>query len=249
MDVKYCSCGCRQEIVYKPYHKYYKVKFIYGHQNRGKKLPKNSKWMRENRPSKRPEVAKKISESNKGKKRTEEQKRNISEGIKAGYKAGRVNPMTGKKRPAHSLRMKGNTYSKFPSKETIKKMKESRAKQIFPLKDSSLEVKIQNFLKTLNIPFLTHQYMKIKHGYQCDILIQSMNLVIECDGDYWHKYPMGNNIDHIRTKELVEQGFKVFRLWGREIKIMDIDKFYNELKKYNKLNTVKNVKIKPKVNK
>ena len=67
--------------------------------------------------------------------------------------------------------------------------------------------------------------MKIKHGYQCDILIPSMNLVIECDGDYWHKYPVGNDIDHIRTKELIEKGFKVLRLWEFEIKNMGLNDF------------------------
>ena len=107
--------------------------------------------------------------------------------------------------------------------------KERRAKQVFPLKDSSIEVKIQNFLKQLGIEFFTHQYIKIEHGYQCDILIPSMNLVIECDGDYWHKYPVGRDIDHIRTKELIQKGFKVLRLWEFEIKEMDINNFKNKI--------------------
>jgi len=112
-----------------------------------------------------------------------------------------------------------------------KMMKEVRAKQVFPVKDSSIEVKIQNFLKQLGIEFFTHQYMKeIEHGYQCDILIPSMNLVIECDGDYWHKYPTGREIDHIRTSELLEKGFKVLRLWECEIRVMDINKFKESLK-------------------
>lgn len=102
----------------------------------------------------------------------------------------------------------------------------SRKNQIFPLKDTKIEVKIQNFLKELKIDFFTHQYIKeIEHGYQCDILVPSMNLVIECDGDYWHKYPIGKEIDHIRTKELLEKGFKVLRLWEFEIRSMNISKF------------------------
>lgn len=110
--------------------------------------------------------------------------------------------------------------------QTRQKIKQARAKQIFPLKDTSIEVKIQNYLKMLGIDFLTHQHIKdIEHGYQCDILIPSMKLVIECDGDYWHKYPIGNEIDHIRTSELLQKGFKVLRLWEHEIKIMDINKF------------------------
>jgi very-short-patch-repair endonuclease len=70
----------------------------------------------------------------------------------------------------------------------------------------------------------------IEHGYQCDILIPSMNLVIECDGVYWHKYPIGNDIDHIRTKELLEKGFRVLRLWEHEINVMEINSFRALLK-------------------
>ena len=70
---------------------------------------------------------------------------------------------------------------------------------------------------------------EIEHGYQCDILVPSMNLVIECDGNYWHKYPVGLERDHIRTKELIEKGFKVLRLWESEIKVMDIMNFKDHL--------------------
>lgn len=112
------------------------------------------------------------------------------------------------------------------SEEQKNKLKKVRAKLVLPMKDTTIEVKIQNFLKELNMNFLTHQYIKdIEHGYQCDILIPSMNLVIECDGDYWHKYPIGNDLDHIRTKELLDKGFKVLRLWESEIRKMSINEF------------------------
>ena len=113
------------------------------------------------------------------------------------------------------------------SKEIIAKLKIARAKQILPKKDTSIEIKIQNFLKVLGIEYFTHQYIKIEHGYQCDILIPSMNMIIECDGDYWHKYPIGREIDRIRTKELLENSFKVLRLWGHEIREIDIHQFKN----------------------
>jgi len=106
----------------------------------------------------------------------------------------------------------------------------ARAKQITPKRDTSIEIKIQNFLKQLEIDFMTHQYIKdIEHGYQCDIFIPSMNLVIECDGNYWHKYPTGTDIDHIRTSELISKGFRVLRLWEFEINEMTIDKFKEKL--------------------
>ncbi len=110
------------------------------------------------------------------------------------------------------------------------KLRETRKKQITPTKDTSIEVKIQDYLKKLNVDFFTHQYMKdIKHGYQCDIFIPVMDLIIECDGDYWHKYPIGRDIDNIRTKELIDKGFKVLRLWEREIKEMSINEFKEKL--------------------
>ncbi len=56
-----------------------------------------------------------------------------------------------------------------------------------------------------------------------------MNLVIECDGNYWHKYPVGLEKDHIRTEELIEKGFKVLRLWEHEIKSMDLNSFKGRL--------------------
>ena len=125
---------------------------------------------------------------------------------------------------------KNPMYGKNHSEEAIKKIKEARANQksVFT---SSIEIKIQNFLKILGIEFFTHQYMKIEHGYQCDILIPSMNLVIECDGCYWHKYPVGRDIDHIRTSELLSKGFKVLRLWQNEIELMNVNDFQNKLKR------------------
>jgi len=108
------------------------------------------------------------------------------------------------------------------------KLKEHRAKQVFPLKDTSIEIKIQEYLKELKIEYVTHHYIKdIEHKYQCDIFIPSLNLVIECDGNYWHKYPDGNEIDHTRTQEMQEAGYKVLRLWETEINKMTVEYFKN----------------------
>ena len=151
----------------------------------------------------------KIKKAHLGKKHTEETKEKI--GLK-----GELNPM----------------YRKNHSKESIKKIKKARAKQKNTF-NSSIEIKIQEFLKKLGITFFTHQYMKIEHGYQCDILIPCMNLVIECDGDYWHKYPIGKEVDHVRTKELIEKGFNVLRLWEFEIENMNLNDFKNKLGEVN----------------
>ena len=120
--------------------------------------------------------------------------------------------------------------------------KERRAKQIFPIKDTSIEVKIQNFLKELGIEYYSHFWVNdIKNKYQCDIFIPVQNkikqkMVIECDGNWWHGnpqiYPNPNKMqirqikeDNIRTSELIGNGFKVIRLWETEIKVMELNNF------------------------
>jgi len=140
------------------------------------------------------------------------------------------------------------------SEETIRKQKMSIIKsgRVTPTKDTSIEIKIQNFLKQLRIKFLTHQYTNIQHNYQCDILIPVQEgimqpTIIECDGDAFHYNPKKYNkddrifkdgktaeeqwnLDNARTQELIEKGFRVIRLWEHEIKVMDLNKFDNTLK-------------------
>jgi very-short-patch-repair endonuclease len=133
-------------------------------------------------------------------------------------------------------------YEESVAKELKNKIKEARKNQIFPKNDTQIEIKIQNYLKELNIEFFTHYYTKeINHAYQCDILIPVQNninkkTIIECDGDYWHgnpnKYILPNEFqlkqieeDKTRTEELIDQGFRVIRLWESDIKQLNINTF------------------------
>lgn len=220
------------------------VKSNSGSFKKGHKMLNGSKkgWFeKEHKLSKELEMKrrKNISKSLTGKKLTEEQIRKTTETRKNNGWFKNLEETKRKMRKPHksppprseehrkNQREAQKKYLKEHPEE-IERLKKQRAKIVLPVKDTKIEVKIQNFLKQLGIEFFTHQYMKqISHAYQCDILIPSMNLVIECDGDYWHKYPVGRDIDHIRTKELIQKGFKVLRLWENEIKEMDVGIFKN----------------------
>ncbi|GEM_PF-1113253 len=152
---------------------------------------------------------------------------------------------------------KGKIKEVWNRPEYQKIAKERRAKQVFPFKDSKPEIKIQNFLKQLNIEFFTHKYMPIEHAYQCDIFIPSLNLVIECDGEAYHFNPLNpkayivfkkaisgrigrtaeqkRKLDEDRTKELIEKGFKVLRLWESDIKKMNLDDFMERIKPFEEV--------------
>ena len=119
-------------------------------------------------------------------------------------------------------------------KKTREAVKLNRSNQVFPKNDTAIELKIQNFLKEMNIDFLTHYYINnIEHAYQCDIFIPRLNLIIECDGNYWHFYPCGTTKDFIRNLELKSKGYNVLRLWEHNIKQMNINEFKKRLEVYN----------------
>ncbi len=211
------------------------------------------------------ETKRKIGLGNKGKIKSEEVKRKISEARQRQIMTrGKDSPMYGKHHSEEAKKkMSLGHKGKKLSKETKNKMKEywnspkmkefarqRRKKMIFPVKDTSIEVKIQNFLSLLHIEFFTHKYMNIEHGYQCDILIPKQETegviipqktIIECDGCFFHCCPICDKInklkwteerremDKLRTKELQEKGFRVIRLWEHEIKVMEVNDLRNKV--------------------
>jgi len=130
-------------------------------------------------------------------------------------------------------------YGKHHTEATVKVIRDARAKQNFSFYDSSIELKIQGFLRTLGIEHFTHFCINdIEHSYSCDIFVPSMKLVIEADGDYFHGNPLlfpnyklnkkqkeQRERDKIRNKELIEKGYKVLRLWENEIRGLSMEEF------------------------
>lgn len=201
---------------------------------------------------------------------TSEHKERISQGLNKAYSSGKRKIKRGKKN--HLYGVKGEKHPAFGNKhseetkkiisktsserlkkrwktrrgEMLKIAEKARENSITPKQDSSIELKIQGFLKDLGREFYTHVYMKnITSAYRCDIWIPSKNLVIECDGDYWHGNPkiystsqlsekqkLQRIRDEERTSELKERGFQVLRMWGSEIRTFTIEEFKDILENY-----------------
>ncbi len=176
---------------------------------------------------------------NKGLKMSKEHQKNHALAMKkfCGKNNSSKKPGVGKK---ISIAKTGKKFpiNKYPNMG-VRKM---RDKIKVPKKDSTIEIKIQNLLTSLRIEFMAHKYMDIKHSYQCDIFIPSKKLVIECDGDYFHGNPKKYSIkqlnkrqkeqkerDNIRTKELIEKGYKVIRIWENEIREMTLEDLKSKL--------------------
>lgn len=177
-----------------------------------KKMGKNHKGMLGKHHSEKSK--RKISEIKKtnyhpfrGKHRSEETKKKISEGVKR----FRKNNPTFQKGENHPCFGKHKSHME----ESIIKIRNARLKQIFPIKDSSIEVALQKALKSRGIEFQTHKLLLEK--YQVDVFIPP-SLIVEADGNYWHNYPDGRKEDELRDMELTNAGYTVVRFWGSEIR-------------------------------
>ena len=110
----------------------------------------------------------------------------------------------------------------------IARLKASRAKQKFPMKNTNLELNLFQFLDGLKIIYRKHALVtSIDRYHQFDIVIDDGKLLIEADGCYWHSCPkcfpsgkMRSVFDskkesvHILTKKL---GWKLINLWEHQI--------------------------------
>lgn len=109
--------------------------------------------------------------------------------------------------------------------ETIEAIREARLHQVFPVKDTTIEVALQNELKGRSIVFEKH--VPLLKRYQVDILTDYREVIL-ADGCYWHSCPQcqltspAKNVvakDEEQTRLLKEAGYKVFRFWEHEIRV------------------------------
>jgi len=62
----------------------------------------------------------------------------------------------------------------------------------------------------------------IKHCYVADFYLPLYNTIIEVDGKWFHNYPDGREIDHVRTQELKSVGYGVLRFWENEFDLSKV---------------------------
>lgn len=85
-------------------------------------------------------------------------------------------------------------------------------KRKWSYKDTSIELKLQQALKEVNVKFRTHESILGRP----DIFIEP-NLCIFADGDYWHNLPGRKEYDDNISHKLRRQGHSVLRFWEHDI--------------------------------
>lgn len=167
------------------------------------------------------------------------------EHFEAGILAATVNRMNGTAFFDKKIQLSGSKAGNRSNRQNSTGIcydRKLREKYPVPTKDTSIEIKIQTFLKYLKLKILKHRFINKKYVYQYDIFVPSLKLIIECDGDAYHYNPKIYNkddkifknglsavekwkLDANRTNELKTAGYNVLRLWGSEIDKMNLDDF------------------------
>ena len=141
-----------------------------------------------------------------------------------------------------------DTMSLISRRNIIRRLRNNE----MPFLNTKIEIKVGKELTKRRIPYIS-QY-PVDRKFVCDFVIPGFNIVIECDGDYWHANPkiydrnnlgirQKRNIQRDKFKDLYlsEKGWKVFRFFELDINKSPkkcIDKISNEIK--NQLKSIKN---------
>jgi very-short-patch-repair endonuclease len=88
-------------------------------------------------------------------------------------------------------------------------------KYLTPNKSTSIERAIKSVLDYLNI---TYEEQYIVSGFIADFYLPDYNLIIECDGDYWHNRPEQIIKDKRKNAVYKRFGYSLLRLWEHDIK-------------------------------
>jgi very-short-patch-repair endonuclease len=169
-------------------------------------------------------------------------KRMFNEGLLPDNK-GEKNPMFGKipwnyglnKYNTQSILISSQKQSKKRKEDWIKKTPKEKQEIIVRLNrimiqtksPTKIETKMSDFLKKENVEFIKNHAIGV---FLVDFYLPNHNLVIECDGDYWHANPdfvkdkeltkaQLRSIDRDKRKneELIKKGIKFLRFWEKDI--------------------------------
>lgn len=185
------------------------------------------------------ESKRKISEKRQGKKMSEEQKKKLSltmkvimnqpevkKKVKAALKEAMNRPETKERirkairnRPDFVRRKQAETmkthFAKLTPEQRRELIKPAFLAAIRTKNRTSIELIVEGILKILDEPY---EAQKQLGPYIVDFYLPNRNLVIECDGDYWHSLPEVKRRDKQKDLWLHKRGYRVTRLREYELR-------------------------------
>lgn len=151
-----------------------------------------------------------------GRKHTEEEKQKISS---SNMGKSMSKESIEKKKKTIELR-KDIIFSPERRRKIGENSRKVRLGTIFPQKDTDIEKILHNGLDKLGVKYVKH--ITVCDICQPDIVFPEKKLAVFADGDYWHSKTFDGGKawkkDRNQDRVLTENGWKVLRFWGKDIK-------------------------------
>lgn len=80
---------------------------------------------------------------------------------------------------------------------------------------TSIEIKMAEALSQRSIEYIEQYHLGNK--FSLDFFLPEYDIVIECDGDYWHRLPAVVKRDRSKNAYIAACGYPLFRFWESEI--------------------------------
>lgn len=155
---------------------------------------------------------KNISKGMAGKKKSEETKEKMKIAQKKNQNDKNIRMKTSK-----SWRKQWNSLTKEEQLERLKPWLNAGHKSFHNcFKPSSIELKVKEQLNRYKIKYI--QQKPINHNkFVLDFYLPEYQLVIECNGDYWHNLPNRKERDQKLEEYVISKGKDILWLWEHEI--------------------------------
>jgi len=159
-------------------------------------------------------------------------KRNISQDNKRRYKNMSIEQIKAQTEKANQ-KTRELLQGEVTKAEWLRVRKEGRKEQ-----ETSIEKAIKEILLIKKIDF---EQQKQLGPWFVDFYLPKYNLVIECDGDYWHSLPDVVKRDKCKNHWLWRNGFSYIRLKEKDIKKDALKAFDNRFDRFIEGYRIKNV--------
>jgi very-short-patch-repair endonuclease len=142
-----------------------------------------------------------------------------------------------KRQRTGSLSHPGKTNGMWNKKHTDEVKEICRQAKIKNMKDgvyaSSVSRGEKELLEKLREKFgeVIHQFTVPNYHRVYDMYIPSLNLIVEYDGDYWHREEKYLPKDSRDTAKAIKRGFKIFRYWESTVKEQGFDNIVEDIVK------------------
>lgn len=130
----------------------------------------------------------------------------------------------------HAIKCRENGSSEYTKTRLREELLKRINRQQFSLSSQIERDFIETFIKPLNVEYILQYYIPDIHQY-CDVFIPEKNLIIECDGSFWHadprlfpegpKYPYQKTRiekDKIKNNYAKNNNITILRFWEIDIK-------------------------------